>query len=350
MNNTIPTPDTAVEGAFSSMIANRWGDPESALEASRLELIHSSTLAHNGQYYEPALPFEGLARLRRINPHHSPLPEFVASWVVRYLKPHPNIKRADLKKMLIDHETMANGFLRVVRNGVGGANRLVYQPTINTRLAADAVNYGYLKPLSFEFVPFNPGEIIHHKTHDSLQQIYGTPYWIGAMQSIMLGEDVRVFPRLFFKNGGSTGDMVITSGLFASEQKGVDNILGGIKGAGRFLRLVLQFSRGKIDEMIKVIPYSTGSDKIDFSKLANLSSDDVLDAWGIRAELVGMTPDTPGGSGDMDKIKRLFHEGGIIPRQQALQDLLNDILPTPLEFYTYDDLNETQNIDKKQGV
>ena len=350
MNNITPPTEPAVDAAFSSTIANRWGDPESALEASRLELIHGSTLAHNGLYYEPALPFEGLARLRRINPHHSPLPEFVASWVVRYLKPHPNIKRAELKKMLIDHETTANGFLRIVRIKAGNPYQLVYQPTINTRLAADAVTYGYLKPLSFEFVKFNPGEIIHHKTHETLQQLYGTPYWIGAIQSIMLGEDVRIFPRLFFKNGGSTGDMVITSGLFASEQKGVDTILGGIKGAGRFLRLVLQFSRGKIDEMIKVIPYSTGSDKIDFSKLANLSSDDVLDAWGIRAELVGMTPDTPGGSGDMDKIKRLFHEGAIIPRQQALQDLLADVLPTPLEFYTYYEMEITQNIDKKHGA
>lgn len=337
MTEFIKTPD----GSFSSAIVNRYGDPESALEASRLELIYSSELAHNGLYYEPSVPFEGLARLRRVNPHHSPLPEVVASWVVRYLKPHPLISRADLKKMLIDYETTGNGFLQRWRNGAGQTTRLLYQPTINTRRAADPSRYGFITPRSREFVLFGV-DVVHLMQHETIQQMYGVPYWVGAMQSILLGEDVRIFPRLFFKNGGSTGDMVITSGLFASEQESLETTLGGIKGAGRFLRMVFQFSRGKIDEMIKVIPYSTGSDKIDFSKLASLSSDDVLDAWGIRAELVGMTPDTPGGGGDLDKIKQLFHEAGIIPRQQALQDALEEALQgKPLEFYSYAELNTT---------
>lgn len=336
MTKSITTP----HGSFSAAIVNRYGDPESALESSRMELIYGAKLTHNGQYYDPPMPFEGLARLRRVNPHHSPLPEFVASGVVRYLKPHPLVSRADLKKLLIDYETTGNGFLRRTINAAGKTTRLTYQPTINTRRAADPSRYGFISQNSREFVLFNGVEIVHLMQHETLQQVYGVPYWIGAMQSILLGEDVRIFPRLFFKNGGSTGDMVITSGLFASEQQGVETTLGGIKGAGRFLRMVLQFSRGKIDEMIKVIPYSTGSDKIDFSKLANLSSDDVLDAWGIRAELVGMTPDTPGGSGDLDKIKQLWHEGGIIPRQQALQDALEDALQgKPLEFFTYAELN-----------
>ncbi|MEB4591394.1 hypothetical protein VSS37_10425 [Candidatus Thiothrix sp. Deng01] len=325
--------------ASSAVVANRWGDPESALEASRLELVYGSQLAHNGQYYEPPIPFEGLARLRRVNPHHSPLPEFVANWVVRYMKPHPLIQRQELRRMLIDYETTGNGFLRRHTDQAGRTVRISHQPTINTRRAADPARYGYLKPDTREFQLFYGVEILHHAQHETLQQMYGTPYWIGAMQSILLGEDVRIFPRLFFKNGGSTGDMVVTSGLTGKEQENVEGIVGKVKGGGRFLRMVFQFSRGKIDEMVKVIPYSTGSDKIDFSKLANLSSDDVLDAWGIRAELVGMTPDTPGGSGDLDKLKRMWHEGGVIPRQQALQDLLEGVLPVPLAFYGYDELD-----------
>ena len=334
----------AEANTFSSAIANRWGDPESALESSRLELLTSAYLAHNGEYYEPHLPFDGLARLRRINPHHSPLPEFVASQVVRYIKPHPMISRSDLKRQQIDFETTGNGFFRRITTRSGALEKLIYQPTINTRVAADVVNHGFLNPMTLQWTPFRHGEIIHHKQFETLQQIYGTPYWIGAMQSILLGEDVRIFPRLFFKNGGSTGDLIVTSGLYPNEQKGVENTVSSIKGAGRFMRLIFQFARGKIDDMIKVIPYSTGSDKIDYSKLASLSSDDVLDAWMIRGELVSMTPNTPSGSGDIEKLKRLWHEGGIIPRQQALEDLLNPHLPDdcPLEFYSYDEINKTQ--------
>lgn len=332
---------TKQDNGFRIAVANRFGDPESALEASRLELLTASTLQHNGQYFDPPIPFDGLARLRRVNPHHSPLPEWVASQVIRYYKPHPLIPRAELKKMLVDHETCANGFLKRYRNGGGEGIRFVYQPSINTRRAADPSRYGFLSPNSMEFVLFYGVDIIHHMQHDSLQQIYGIPYWIGAMQSILLGEDVRIFPRLYFRNGGNTGDIIATSGLTGTEQTDVENTVSNTKGKGRWKRMIFQFTRGKIEEMIKIIPYSTGSDKIDFSKLANLGSDDILDAWNIRAELVGMTPDTPGGSGDMEKLKRLWHEGGVIPRQQALEDLLNPWLPDnrPLEFFSYEDLN-----------
>ncbi len=329
------------ESTFSAFIANRWGDPESALEASRLELMMGSTLTHNGQYYDPPIPFELLARLRRVNPHHSPLPEWVAGQVVRYMKPHPMIKRADLRRMLIDYETTGNGFLKRITDGAGRTLRLTYQPSINTRRAADPTRYGFITPNSREYKLFVAVEIIHHMQHDSVQQIYGIPAWLGALQSILLGEDTRIFPRLFFKNGGSTGDMVLTSGLTPKEQEVFESTVEAVKGAGRFLRMVFQFARGKIDEMVKVIPYSTGSDKIDFSKLANLSSDDILDAWGIRKELVGMTPDTPGGSGDLDKIKAAWYESGIVPRQQALQDLLEPYLPQGqnIDFYTFAEIN-----------
>ena len=335
MNNAIN------ESTFRAFVANKWGDPESAIEASRLELFTGSTLTHNGQYYEPPIPFEFLARLRRVNPHHSPLPEWVAGQVVRYLKPHPMIKRAELRRMLIDFETTGNGFLKRFTDNAGRTTRLMYQPTINTRRAADPMRYGFITPNSREYVLFQFIDIVHFMQHDTVQQIYGMPYWLGAMQSILLGEDTRLFPRLFFKNGGSTGDMIVTSGLAPKEQEGFEDTVSKVKRSGRFLRMVFQFARGKIDDIIKVIPYSTGSDKIDFSKLANLSSDDILDAWGIRKELVGMTPDTPGGSGDLDKLNRAWYESGIIPRQQALQDLLEEFLPTGknIEFYNYDDVN-----------
>lgn len=336
--------DLKTNGSFSATVANRWGDPESALEQSRYELLTGSTLAHNGQYYEPIIPFEYLSRLRRINPHHSPLPAWVAGQVLQYIKPHPLIKRAELRKMWIDLETTANGFLKVIREpNHRTIIRIDYQPTINTRRAADPSRYGFITPNSREFVLIDWVDILHLMQHDTAQQVYGVPYWIGAMQSILMGEDVRVFPRLFFKNGGSTGDIIATTGLTEKEQKLVEDVTGGVNGLKRFKRIILQFAKGKIDDVLKIIPYSTGSEKIDFSKLANLSSDDVLDSWGIRSELVGMTPDTPGGSGDLSKLDFAWYKSGILPRLQALEDLLMDVLPPdkPLEFYTYAELNPT---------
>lgn len=332
-----PPPATLPDGSVSIEVINRFGDPQSELAKERYELGFASTLLDEGDYYRPPISFSGLVRLLRVNPHHGGLPSFRARQAVKYMLDNPYISRQTLTRAIMDDQTSGNAFFLVVRNKAGGLVRIEYRPMIRMRRAKADNTYGWLTNEQ-EFNLFQPGEILHVMQHDPAQQIYGIPHWIGALQSILLGEDVRIFPRLFFKNGGSTGDVLATSGLSSNDQKAVEEKFAQIKGSGRWMRVVLQFARGKIDEIIKTIPYSTGSDKIDYSKLANMTATDIMEAWQIDPSLAGMRPEVAGGAGDLDKIKLTDYENQTLPLQQRFADALNTVLPVgnPLVFREYD--------------
>lgn len=317
------------KSGVSIKVLNQFGDPETALNKERHELLHTIKQGDNGDYYIPAIPMSGYAKLLRVNPHHGSLPSYKARLMAKYLVPNDIISRKTLIQCVTDGESSGNGYFIKRKIRAGQIHRLDYLPMINTRRMIESDRYCTLLNTQHdrEFIPFEKGEVIHIMQHDPYQQIYGTPYWFGAFQSILLGEDVRIFPRLFFKNGGSTGDILATAGLSTKEQDIVDEIIGRVKGGGRFNRVLLQFPRGEIDKIIKTIPYSTGSDKIDFSKLAGLSKTDVLEAWRMPPELAGMMPEGPGASRDLEKIREMYHEDEIVPLQQQYADAINEHLP-----------------------
>lgn len=305
--------------------SNRFGDPESALEKSRIELGTQAPI-HNGEYYVPPISFLGLSTLTRVNPHHGTLAAFKANLLVKYMQHNDAITRSDLRNAATDKELIGNTFLQKINNKTGRSIAFQHLPAINMRRMVNDALYCHLLPETHAILPFNDGEVVHGMEYEPIQQIYGIPYWIGAAQSILLSEDVRIFPRLFFKNGGSTGDLLVTSGLSSPNQDIIDYKIGSTKGKGRFKRVIVQLPTGDIDQTIKSIPYSTGSEKIDFSGLANMTKSDILESRRIPPELAGMMPSYVG-SRDIEKLSAIFHENEIIPMQQFFEDLLNPHLP-----------------------
>ena len=321
-----------------------FGKPDSALAPNPARELVSIGL-YGDEYYRPTIPFESLAMLGRTHPQHSPLPKFTAEWVVKYLKPHPLVKREVLKRGVQEDAAMGNAFFRLERNRTNGVVGVGHSPTLNTRRMIEPDRYGWLYRLTGEFEPYQTGEIVHVMQYEPMQSIYGVPYWIGALQSILLGEDVRLFPRRFFANGAHTGKGIFTAGLNKDDRKLVNEQLGKTKGSGNFRSVVLHLpkisSGGKVEDIIKVVSFDADqAAKIDYTKLADLSSDDVLEAWGYRPEVVGQTPNAVGGTGDLDKLVRMTHESIIVPIQQRFADALNEHLPVryPLEFFSFDEL------------
>lgn len=327
-------------GSVRVSVSNQFGDPESALQSSRFELADSSS--NNGEYYEPPLPFSGLAKLLRVNPHHGTLPSFRAGLVAKYLKPNALISRPLLRRVVADQQAVGNGFFKFTRTTGGQVIGVDYQAMINTRRSLEQNRYGYIAA-DGKFIKFKAGEICHVMEHDPFQQIYGIPHWIGAVQSILLGEDARLFQRLYFRNAGNTGDFLTTSGLSSDDQKLFDEKIDGLKGKGKFKRVTIHLPKGDIDKIFKAIPHSVGTEKLDISKLASLSAGDILEGWRIRPELAGMMPENTGGSGDLSKIMEMDHLNEVIPLQQLFADTLNEHLPKQhwLAFYNYGEINKT---------
>lgn len=316
------TVEKTEEAACRATVLNQFNDPKSALDQDRYNLDTFIGVDSMEAYHLPSIPFDRLSKLLRANPHHGALPSFKARKVASYMKPNALISRQTLIRAVTDYEATGNGFFKGDYNQAGKVSKINYLATINTRrLTTERLQYCWLRSQK-EPLKFNPREVVHIMQHDPFQQIYGVPYWIGGLQSVLLGEDVRVYMRMFFKNGGSTGDIVATSGLSGPAQEVVEETMDGPTGDGRFKRLLLQFPRGEIDKMFKVLPYSTGSEKIDYSKLAAMTATDILEAWRIPPELAGMRPEGVGGSGDLDKIKQMYFENEILPIHQMLTDEL----------------------------
>lgn len=326
-----------------------FGKPESALAPNPArDLV--SILSYNGEgYYRPSIPFEMLAMLGRTHPQHSPLPKFTAEWVVKYLKPNPIVRREILKRAVQEDAAMGNAFFRMERNRENAVIGVGHSPTINTRRMKEYDRYGWLDRLTGQFEPYKTGEIVHVMQYEPIQNIYGVPYWIGALQSIFLGEDVRLFPRRFFGNGAHTGKGIFTTGLGKADRKLINDQLAKTKGSGNFRSVVIHLPKvhnGNVDDIIKVVSFDADqAAKIDYTKLADLSSDDVLEAWGYRPEVVGQTPAAVGGTGDLDKLVRMTHQSIIVPIQQRFAEALNEHLPSryPLDFYSFDELSINSN-------
>ena len=325
--------------------ASSFGDPDSALAKRPFDDYHSADVVTYGEdsdlddYYEPPLSFKGLAKLVRANPQHSRLPSMVANWVVKYMLPNDMISRESIRRVVMEYAAMGNATVNLTRNKREEVISAKHRPVINVRrLRKKKEQYGVLK--DGEIIPLKIGSVVHIKEYDLMQSVYGVPFWIGALQSILLGEDLRLFPRRFFGNGAHAKQAIVTTGLGAPDRNAVDKQIAETRNNGQFKTIVLHMNKGKVDEVIKFIDFAENASKIEYGKLAGMTGTDVLEAWGVPPELAGQMPDGPGSSRDLDKIERVFHSTIIVPIQQLISEVLNPHLPPnhPLLFSDFEEV------------
>ncbi len=301
-----------------------FGEPKSAVDANDITDYLGVFLAEQ-DYYTPPVSLKGMIQLMRANPHHGTLPSLKANLLTKYMQPNAAIPLHVLRKAAIDYSCMGNCYFQCITNRMLQVIELRHLPAINMRVKPDG-RYCMLQPRG-KVQDFKEGEVIHLMDYDPMQQIYGIPYWFGAVTSILLGEDSRLFPRRFFKNGAHTGNLIATSGLLPTEEKALKEKLKSTKGIGNFRSAHIGLPTGDVDKVIKVIPIGEIGSKIEFTKLSDLSATDILEAWRIRPELAGMMPEQNHGSGDLTKIMELNYEYEIIPFQQEFQQINQYLLP-----------------------
>ena len=300
-----------------------FGLPKSAVDANSITDYLGLFLTEQ-EYYVPPVSMKGLIQLMKANPHHGTLPSFKANLLVKYLEETVVISRAELKRAGIDYGATGNCYFQAITNGAGQIIRLKHLPAVVMRAKPDGRYCMILK--DGKLLDFADGEVIHLMDYDPMQQIYGIPYWFGAVQSILMGEDARLLPRRFFLNGLHAGNLIVTSGLLPSEEAFLKQKLASTHGIGNFRSSHIGLPTGDVDKVLKIIPIGEIGNKIEFTKFANQSASDILEAWRIRPELAGMMPENISGSGDLAKIMELNYEYEIIPFQQEFQQI-NDYLP-----------------------
>src|SRR3546814_9666254 len=92
---------------------------------------------------------------------------------------------------------------------------------------------------------------------DVLQEVYGVPEWLAALQAGLLNENATLFRRRYYLNGAHAGFVFYLSEALA-DQETKDNLkdqLKNAKGRGNFKNLFVNIPNGKKDG-IQIMPLS----------------------------------------------------------------------------------------------
>src|SRR3546814_4876220 len=142
-----------------------------------------------------------------------------------------------------------------------------------------------------------------------LQEVYGVPEWLAALQAGLLNENATLFRRRYYLNGAHAGFVFYLSEALA-DQETKDNLkdqLKNAKGRGNFKNLYVNIPNGKKDG-IQIMPLSEVAAKDEFQNIKNLTRDDLLAAHRVPPQLPGIVPQNNGGFGDVGRAMDVFFD------------------------------------------
>lgn len=295
-----------------------FGDPEPVLD--RRAILDMVECWHNGRWYEPPLPLDGLARAYNASPHHSSAIQLKRNLLAASFIPSPQLSRRDFLAAAQDYLVFGDCYFEQRKNRLGGTLRFDHSLAKYTRRGIEAGRYWFVPSYRNEH-EFAPGSVCQLRQPDINQEIYGLPEYVSAIQSALLNEAATLFRRKYFRNGSHAGFILYATGDFAEgDVDGIRNALKQAKGPGNFRNLFVHAPQGKTDG-IKLIPIGEVAAKDEFLGIKNTTRDDVLAAHRVPPQLLGIVPANAGGFGDITKAKDSFFELEIQPLQMAFLEL-----------------------------
>ncbi|WP_102794282.1 phage portal protein [Bowmanella denitrificans] len=320
-----------------------FGDPEPVLSSHLTDYLGIFT--HNGEYYTPPVSLSGLAKCSRANAHHGSALYFKRNMAVRWFNPSSVLSAQDLGKAAYDYHLFGQGYLRARKHKLGGFLRYEHLPGMYMRRLSDGTNrYGLLLE-GGKLQKFAEGEVVHLMEYDPVQQIYGSPQYLGGLQSMLLNEDSTLFRRRYYKNGAHMGYIFLNTAAELSDEDEItlkDQITKS-KGVGNFRSMFLSLP-GADKEAVKIIPVGDISTKDEFERVKNITRNDVLAMHRIPPALAAVMPDNIAGFGDIEKISRVNYDNEVVPIQQVFLQL-NEYLPSGSQI----SFKEPPSQEPKQG-
>jgi PBSX family phage portal protein len=303
-------------------VAFTFGEPEQVPRARMLDYVEAM---FNGRWYEPPLPFDGLARAFRASPHHSSSIYLKRNLLVSLFQPHALLSRGTFGAWVLDFLTFGNGYLEAPRSVMGSTMELRRSLALYTRRGRAEGQFFFVPNWEQEH-EFAAGTVFQLQEDDLTQEVYGLPEYLSALHSAWLNEAATMFRRHYYENGSHAGFILYLSDAQVSNTD-VDKLRDALKqskGPGNFRNLFLHAPAGKADGL-KLIPVSEVAAKDDFTAIKNASRDDVLAAHRVPPGLLGIIPNNTGGFGAAADATRVFFQNEIAPLQQRLS-ALNDWL------------------------
>lgn len=301
---------------FSFETENPVSDAE---PVSGMDFLNLGQCYSNGQWYEPPIIQEGLARLFQISPHHSSAIFLKRNLLSRALKPNKYLSRQTFAAMVQDFLVFGNAYCELITNRMGDLLQIKHAPAIYTRRGVNDGEF-FWTPLFNQFQTFlNP--VLQIKQPDINQEIYGVPEYLGALHSLALNHSATLFRIRYYKNGSHAGFILFMSGTITD--KDADQIqqeLQNSKGRNNFKNLFLHSPNGKKGD-VQLIPITEVGAKDEFINIKNVTRDDILAAHRVPPQLLGMVPPNGSGFGDVSKATSAFYQLEIEPLMSVFSEI-----------------------------
>jgi PBSX family phage portal protein len=299
-----------------------FGDPEPALGGR--QLIDMLECWHNGRWYEPPLPLDGLARAFRVSPHHSSAIMLKRNLLVASLDPTSILTRAEFGKLVQDYLVFGNAFVEVRRNRLGDPLRLVHSMARYTRRGVEEGAFWWV-PGGKDAAAFPAGSVVQVMQPDVNQEIYGVPEYLSALQAALLNEAATLFRRRYYLNGSHAGYILYATGeIDSNDTEALKEALRQSKGPGNFKNLFVHAPNGK-EGSIKIMPIAEAGAKDEFLGIKNATQADVMAAHRVPPQLLGIVPAQGSAFGNPKDATAMFFELEIYPLQTAFTEI-NDRL------------------------
>jgi PBSX family phage portal protein len=315
--------ETASLAAAGNAEIFSFGDPESVIEGR--DLLSYFEMTRTADYYEPPVPMLKLAQALNMSPHHRSAVALKINLMLKHHLPTPEFSRQCFENWALDFIQMGNAYAERIDNRLGRVVSLAHSPALHTRVGVNNGPFWFLlSELGRGFHKFEVGKVHHLKQPEPLQEIYGIPEWLSALQSGLLNENATLFRRRYYKNGAHAGFVFYVSEplVDAETTKKLQERLNSAKGIGNFRNLFVNIPGGKKDG-IQIMPISDVVAKDEFANIKNITRDDILAAHRVPPQLIGIIPQNNGGFGDVGKATDIFYSNEIEPimmRMLAIND------------------------------
>lgn len=296
-----------------------FGDPIPVLD--RAGIMDYMQCNVYGDWYEPPVSWEGLAKTFRAGTHHSSALFFKRNVLESTFIPHKLLSRESFSALALDFLTFGNGYLERRSSRLGGALKLAPALSKYTRRGVEPGRYFYV-PSFGESHEFERDSVFHLMEPDINQEVYGLPQYLGALHSAWLNESATLFRRKYYENGSHAGFILYMTDAAQNETDitSMREALKNSKGPGNFRNLFMYAPGGKKDG-IQLIPVSEVAAKDEFFNIKNITRDDMLAAHRVPPQLLGVVPSNTGGFGAADTAAKVFGRNEVEPLQARFLQL-----------------------------
>lgn len=302
--------------------AYEFGAPESVLD--RGQLFDMFEVVRGAKWYDPPISTVGLGKAYRMASHHQSAILLKRNLLAASFKASTIFSRTDFARWVLDFLIYGNAYVEHQRNAIGGTLRLKPSPAAWTRVGLRPGQFWFVQPGMLTYQPhlFEEGSVHHLLEPDPLQEIYGMPEYLSALQSGLLNENATLFRRRYYLNGSHAGFIMYVSeaGMQDKDSNALREALRKSKGPGNFRNLFLHIPGGK-PEGVKIIPIAEVAANDQFLNIKEVTRDDMLSAHRTPPQLLGIVPKNGTGFGNVIDAVRSFYRLEIRPIQGRLMEL-----------------------------